>query len=441
MLLTPNMYSRPKKKLNKLKGVVIHWYANPKSTAEANRNFFERRKDGKSGYGSAHWLLDDGYEILSVPEDEMAYHVGSNTYTKSALRNLGTYPNNCTIGIELSHPDSTGRPTDTVWRKAVNLAARILKENGLNETNLWTHHQVVGWKDCHRWFTNNGAEWVKFVADVAKVLHGKAVIIQTPKPMPKEEIELVDLLSQGDKGTPVKQLQTDLNKLGYKLEVDGIFGNATDKALEDFQRKQGLPVDGVFGPNTRASLEKAISTKGNTSGSNVKYITLPKTSDSWRVYPTNKAPIKGNEKGFLNPKKFGGLEYEILSNPQTDIYTIKTGDFGKVNIYAAPSTGAKITTKKVATAPKPAEVKKPVTPAKSSGSAIRPYVRVYKYMSPMMTDQKLGTTDIAAIQRALGIKADGKFGHNTELAVRNYQKRHGLTADGIVGRSTWTTLF
>jgi hypothetical protein len=67
---------------------------------------------------------------------------------------------------------------------------------------------------------------------------------------------------------------------------------------------------------------------------------LPETSSSWRVYPLHKAPVKGNEKGFLNPKKFGGLEYEVIGNPQKDVYTIQTKDFGKVNIYAPEETGA-----------------------------------------------------------------------------------------------------
>lgn len=73
-----------------------------------------------------------------------------------------------------------------------------------------------------------------------------------------------------------------------------------------------------------------------------KKLHLPASSTSWRVYPLNKAPRKGNEKGFLNPKKFGGLTYEIIGNPQKDVYTIQTRDFGKVNIYAAPTTGASI---------------------------------------------------------------------------------------------------
>nr|WP_231120138.1 hypothetical protein [Bacillus safensis] len=44
----------------------------------------------------------------------------------------------------------------------------------------------------------------------------------------------------------------------------------------------------------------------------------------------------------LRPKKFSGLKYEVLANPQTDVHTIKTDQFGKVNIYAAKSTGATV---------------------------------------------------------------------------------------------------
>ncbi|WP_251034456.1 MULTISPECIES: hypothetical protein [unclassified Bacillus (in: firmicutes)] len=44
----------------------------------------------------------------------------------------------------------------------------------------------------------------------------------------------------------------------------------------------------------------------------------------------------------VRPKKFDGLKYEVLGNPQRDVYTIKTDQFGKVNVYAAKSTGATV---------------------------------------------------------------------------------------------------
>ena len=47
---------------------------------------------------------------------------------------------------------------------------------------------------------------------------------------------------------------------------------------------------------------------------------------------------------------------------------------------------------------------------------------------------------VAAIQRALGIDADGIFGPRTRAAVRSFQKRHGLVVDGIVGPQTRAAL-
>ena len=44
------------------------------------------------------------------------------------------------------------------------------------------------------------------------------------------------------------------------------------------------------------------------------------------------------------------------------------------------------------------------------------------------------------IQEKLGISADGIFGDNTEVAVKNYQRTNGLSVDGIVGRNTWRKL-
>ena len=39
-----------------------------------------------------------------------------------------------------------------------------------------------------------------------------------------------------------------------------------------------------------------------------------------------------------------------------------------------------------------------------------------------------------------GISIDGIFGKNTESAVKNYQSKHGLNSDGIVGANTWKVL-
>lgn len=44
------------------------------------------------------------------------------------------------------------------------------------------------------------------------------------------------------------------------------------------------------------------------------------------------------------------------------------------------------------------------------------------------------------VQGKLGLTTDGKFGQNTERAVKAYQSSHGLVPDGVVGRLTWASL-
>ena len=47
---------------------------------------------------------------------------------------------------------------------------------------------------------------------------------------------------------------------------------------------------------------------------------------------------------------------------------------------------------------------------------------------------------VAKIQDWLGQKADGIYGKDTKAAVKRWQRRNGLTADGIVGPATWAAL-
>jgi N-acetylmuramoyl-L-alanine amidase len=181
-LLTPNKYSRPQDKLIGVRGIVIHWVANVGSSALANRNYFENRKYGKTGYGSAHYIIDlDGDVIRCIPENEMAYHVGSKTYTKEALSRLSTYPNNCTIGIECCHVDWNGKMTDATYNTLVELAADLLKKYKLTADDLWLHKEVVGWKNCHKWFVDNPDEWVKFKELVREKMKDKSPNIEKPK--------------------------------------------------------------------------------------------------------------------------------------------------------------------------------------------------------------------------------------------------------------------
>jgi lysozyme family protein len=49
-------------------------------------------------------------------------------------------------------------------------------------------------------------------------------------------------------------------------------------------------------------------------------------------------------------------------------------------------------------------------------------------------------SSVAALQRALGIAADGVYGAQTRRAVRRFQRAHGLAVDGIAGPQTLAAL-
>lgn len=69
------------------------------------------------------------------------------------------------------------------------------------------------------------------------------------------------LLRNGSTGKAVGQLQQDLKDLGYKLVVDNIFGDDTERVVKQFQKDQKLEVDGIVGPKTEGKIDSALKAK------------------------------------------------------------------------------------------------------------------------------------------------------------------------------------
>ena len=68
------------------------------------------------------------------------------------------------------------------------------------------------------------------------------------------------VLKKGSRGDEVVTLQKKLKQWGYyDGAVDGVFGPGTEKAVQYFQRKNGLTADGVVGAKTAAALGMTLS--------------------------------------------------------------------------------------------------------------------------------------------------------------------------------------
>jgi N-acetylmuramoyl-L-alanine amidase len=171
-LLTTNKFSRPGVPLRAVKGIVVHWVANPKTTAEQNRNYFENLKSqsGKAAtYAGAHFIIGlEGEVIQCLLENEMGYHVGAAKYTPRALVELSSYPNDCTLGIELCHINWDGEFTPETLKAAKELILDLCERYNRGKNNIYRHYDITG-KECPRYFVVHSNQWVNFLEGLKQV--------------------------------------------------------------------------------------------------------------------------------------------------------------------------------------------------------------------------------------------------------------------------------
>ncbi len=155
-LLTVNPYSRPGRETDKIEGIVVHYTANPGSTAMDNRNYFEGLKDSHETKTSSNFIVGlDGEIVQCVPTWEVAY--ASNERNKN------------TVSIECCHPDESGKFTKDTYRSMVQLCAWLCVKFDLDENDVIRHYDVTG-KNCPKYFVEDEKAWEYFKEDVKEAL-------------------------------------------------------------------------------------------------------------------------------------------------------------------------------------------------------------------------------------------------------------------------------
>lgn len=154
--ITPNKYSRPELPLKNVKKIAVHYVGNPKSTAIANRNYFNNLAKTGGRYVSAHFIVGlDGEVIQCIPTDEIAYCTNqANSYS---------------VSIETCHPDSTGKFNPATERSLVELTVYLLRKFGLTERDVIRHYDVTG-KRCPLYYVTDPTAWQSFLNRVKKLL-------------------------------------------------------------------------------------------------------------------------------------------------------------------------------------------------------------------------------------------------------------------------------
>ena len=248
------------------------------------------------------------------------------------------------------------------------------------------------------------------------------------------------VLRTGSTGSAVEQLQFWLNTLAQyessipSLTVDGVYGTGTANAVRAFQRKYGLTVDGVVGRATWTEVYdqfRSIQSDNGTpnaypgtalregaSGQNVRLVQF------WLKIART---VYSSLSNVTVDGKFGSATTAAVRRFQTYFGLTSDGVVGRTTWNKLYEVYNDIANKLLSSSLRPGEYPG-VLRNGSSGTAVRE-LQFYLYL-------------MSAYENSIpAIAIDGQFGASTEAAVRAYQRFAGLTVDGIVGRTTWNSLY
>ena len=246
-------------------------------------------------------------------------------------------------------------------------------------------------------------------------------------------------LRRGSTGTNVRILQKQLSRIAKdypsfgKPAVTGTFDEATENSVKKFQKQFSLTADGVVGQRTwnalYAAWVDAQSDLGGTAwpgtalrrgaaGMEVRLVQfwLRLAADNYSALRT--VTVDGS---------YGAATVSAVEAFQTLFGLTSDGVVGRSTWNKLKEVGLAVANKIVAANVAPGQFTT-TTRAGSSGTAVRAVQYYLRRLAAYYSD----------VPR---VAVDGKFGAATTRAVKAWQSRAGLTADGVVGRLTFQSLY
>ena len=389
--------------------IVIHYTGNSKDTAISNARYFYNNQS--SVQGSAHFFVDSGSVVYaSVSEQKSAWHVGdgrgsygltnynslgiematSGAYmVSSATENVAAQLaadllKKYGLGINSlkRHYDASRKDCPRGWNNAspyasqaggeqrwLNFKAKVQKYlngggGGSTTTELFrvfdaNNKQVSSWKNKNS--ALNAAKSIKgyvkssvsgqIVADYRASASVEVFRVFDTNNVQKSAFKNKDSAIQQAKSIKgyVKSSVTNQIVADYRSSAAPTGGyrvkDANGKQLGYFANLANAKALCDKNPGS-----KVYDSNNNVIHSNTKttlYVNLYPVRSSWNVYPTDKAPVSGNQCGSLNPLAYGGLSYEVLKNVGNDVYHIRTQNYGLVSIYVPNDNEGCVSTTKM----------------------------------------------------------------------------------------------
>lgn len=245
-----------------------------------------------------------------------------------------------------------------------------------------------------------------------------AIPVSTPTPTTTPLTpENVIVIRAGSMGEVVRRLQARLQELGYYTSrLDGVYLTDDIEAVRAFQSANGLKVDGKAGYETQTALYSDSAIRGNanvTSGETALVNTLRYGSEGAEVTTLQNRLIA---LGYLA----GSADGKFGRNTKSAVIAFQKANGLSADGVVGEDTSAKLYASNV------------VSNTVSSTQTLR-----VGAVSDAVRDMQNRLITLGYLENG---EADGKFGVKTSLALIEFQKANGLSADGIAGTKTFAKL-
>ncbi|MBE5803590.1 MAG: hypothetical protein E7316_03660 [Clostridiales bacterium] len=258
------------------------------------------------------------------------------------------------------------------------------------------------------------------------------------------------IIRLNNKGELVETVQTRLQELGYYAgEISGTYDKATQAAVKAFQKKNDLKADGVCGSQTQTMLLSGSAVSATATATPAPTAT-PTPAPTFQV--PEKTVRKGSsgadaklvqqrlkDLGYLTGKvdgEFGVISVTALKTFQSRNGLTADGEAGTATCKVLFSTGA-LAADQLA------------TPAPTAQTTAAPTTTYAPITRDNVVTVKLGVTGdaVSRLQTRLtelgyyNANVDGKCKADDVAAIKVFQKKNGLTADGVAGYNTQVKLY
>ena len=205
------------------------------------------------------------------------------------------------------------------------------------------------------------------------------------------------------------------------VSADGTFGSGTRTAVISYQRGAGVPVTGVLDAATWVKLTGSSNAPVPGSVGAPVRTAAPKPKAAPVAFTT---PIAAYKKTVLRP----GSKGNAVKVAQRALRVPVTGRHDAATVRAVVA------------------VQKRWKLAQTGRIDSRTWNRIeltrypwLPYVNQTLIQGSRGPA-VSAVQRVLGVKADGVLGAQTAAVLRGTKKRLGLRATGVVDKATWQAL-